>query len=226
MPRLDKLQIIIGYQFSDDSVLTQALTHKSYAGKNNERLEFLGDSILNHAIAVDLFRRFPEAKEGQLSRLRASMVKQKTLAELAREFKLGDYLIMGSGELKSGGFRRDSILSDVVEAIIGAIYLDSNHDIVHDKVQAWFAPRLENLSLEHSLIDAKSRLQEFLQAKQIDLPQYGIVRTDGESHAQTFYVACSCALLDQPVSAEGASRRIAEQNAAQLALLKLGVNHE
>ena len=218
LDRLDRLQKILAYRFADAAWLTHAITHKSHGSHNNERLEFLGDAILGQVIAVDLFHRFPEAKEGQLSRLRAAIVKQKTLAELAREFKLGEYLIMGTGALKNGGFKRDSILSDTIEAIIGAIYLDSNHDTANGVVLSWFTPRLSDLAPNHSLLDAKSKLQEYLQARQLNLPEYQIIRTKGDAHKQTFYVQCSCALLAKPVTAEGTSRRIAEQGAAKLAL--------
>lgn len=226
MTQNDALQRRLGYRFNNEALLTRALTHRSHAARNNERLEFLGDSILNFIIAEDLFTRFPEAREGQLSRLRARLVRRQTLAELAREFELGDSLIMGTGELKSGGFDRDSILSDALEAVIGAIYCDSNLDAVRTAVLAWFYSRLESLSLEKSQKDSKSRLQEFLQARQANLPEYVVVNVMGKSHDQTFIVECRSELLDGAVRGEGSNRRAAEQNAAAMALARLGVDHD
>lgn len=222
----DKLQQRLGYVFSDESLLNQALTHRSFGSRNNERLEFLGDSILNFIIARELYERFPSAREGQLSRLRARLVRRQTLADIAREFSLGDYLIMGSGELKSGGFKRDSILSDTLEAVVGAMYLDSDIDRVGERVGSWFNSRLEALSLKTSQKDSKSRLQEYLQARQYDLPEYIVVEVKGASHEQKFQVECRCELFDVPAVGEGSSRRVAEQNAAAIALEKLGVEHE
>lgn len=226
MQSSDKLQQRLDYTFNDVRLLDEALTHRSFGARNNERLEFLGDSILNFIISRELYRRFPSAREGQLSRLRARLVRRQTLAEVAREFSLGDYLIMGSGELKSGGFKRDSILSDTLEAIIGAIYLDSNVDVVGERIATWFDPRLDALSLKTSQKDSKSRLQEFLQARQYDLPEYVVVAVKGASHDQQFYVECRTVLLSEPVVGEGTTRRVAEQNAAAMALEKLGVQHE
>ena len=208
----------LGYFFADLGLLELALTHRSFGGKNNERLEFLGDSILNYVIAEDLFHRFPKAKEGELSRLRASLVKGDTLAELAREFGLGDYLKLGAGELKSGGFRRDSILADAVEGIIGAIYLDAGMDICREHILAWYRERLNATSLKVVTKDAKTRLQEFLQARRHPLPQYDVVDIVGDPHDQTFFVHCQIELLPEPVKGKGNSRRIAEQNAASKAL--------
>ncbi len=213
----------LGYSFNDDSLFELALTHRSCGKKNNERLEFLGDSILNFVIAEDLFVRFPEAREGQLSRLRARMVKGETLAEIARELNLGDYLYLGSGELKSGGFRRDSILADSVEAIIGAIYLDSNQDVARGFILKWYAERLDKLDLNETLKDSKTRLQEFLQSRRAALPQYELVSVEGEAHEQTFHIRCAVELLKQPTEGHGSSRRQAEQEAARQALIALKV---
>ncbi len=224
MSGFEKLQSRLGYQFKEEALLSQALTHRSYSAKNNERLEFLGDSILNFLIAEILFSRFKSAREGQLSRLRSKMVRRQTLAEIARELDLGDHLIMGGGELKSGGYLRDSVLSDTLEAIIGAIHLDADLEIVRDCLNRWYSNRISDLSLEKSFKDAKSRLQEFLQSKKEDLPTYRVVKTEGQSHDQIFYVDCQCALLDDPAQGEGSSRRIAEQNAASAALLDLGLD--
>ncbi|WOD09333.1 ribonuclease III [Marinomonas sp. GJ51-6] len=211
----------MGYFFADLGLLELALTHRSFGGKNNERLEFLGDSILNYVIAEDLFHRFPKAKEGELSRLRASLVKGDTLAELAREFQLGDFLKLGAGELKSGGFRRDSILADAVEGIIGAIYLDAGMDVCRQHILAWYKDRLDATSLKIVTKDAKTRLQEYLQARKYGLPQYEVVKIDGEPHDQTFYVNCQVEAYDGVIEGKGNSRRIAEQNAAAKALKKL-----
>ncbi|RNF49259.1 ribonuclease III [Marinomonas hwangdonensis] len=211
----------IGYFFADLGLLELALTHRSFGGKNNERLEFLGDSILNYVIAEDLFHRFPKAKEGELSRLRASLVKGDTLAELAREFQLGDYLKLGAGELKSGGFRRDSILADTVEGIIGGIYLDAGMEVCREHILAWYKERLDATSLKIVTKDAKTRLQEYLQARKHALPQYDVVNIVGEPHDQTFFVHCQIELCDHSIEGKGNSRRIAEQNAAAKALKQL-----
>lgn len=216
-----KLSRRIGYFFADLGLLELALTHRSFGGKNNERLEFLGDSILNYVIAEDLFHRFPKAKEGELSRLRASLVKGDTLAELAREFQLGDYLKLGAGELKSGGFRRDSILADTVEGIIGGMYLDAGMDVCRQHILEWYKERLDATSLKIVTKDAKTRLQEYLQARKHALPQYDVVNIVGEPHDQTFYVHCHIELCDDFIEGKGNSRRIAEQNAATAALKKL-----
>ena len=163
--KYQRLEQRLGYRFDDQRQLQLALTHRSHGATNNERLEFLGDSILNFIIGEALFKRLPEAREGQLSRLRSQIVKGDTLALLAREFELGDCLILGEGELKSGGKSRDSILADSVEAIIGAMYLASGLDVCRERVLTWFAPRLNELSANTSAKDAKSRLQEYLQAQ-------------------------------------------------------------
>lgn len=213
----------IGHPFVDESLFELALTHRSCGKKNNERLEFLGDSILNFVIADDLFARFPQAKEGELSRLRARMVKGVTLSEVARELGLGDYLRLGSGELKSGGYRRDSILADAVEAIIGAIYLDSDMETARGFILAWFKTRLEKLDLNETLKDSKTRLQEFLQSRRFALPTYELIKVQGEAHEQTFYIDCTVAGLAKPAKGVGSSRRQAEQEAAKNALLELQV---
>ncbi|WP_166269063.1 ribonuclease III [Marinobacter caseinilyticus] len=225
-PDLDQLQRRIGYQFNSPERLLLALTHRSFGNDNNERLEFLGDSIVNMVIAEALYLTFEKAREGQLSRLRARMVKGVTLAEIGREFELGQYLRLGSGELKSGGYRRDSILADAVESIIGAIYLDSNFDTCRSQVLRWFEQRLKNLNLQDTQKDPKTRLQEYLQSRQFPLPQYDVISVDGEAHAQTFHVSCALPSLDRKTSGIGSSRRIAEQQAARNALKALGVENE
>ncbi len=218
-----KLSQRIDYTFSDTSLIELALTHRSCGGKNNERLEFLGDSIVNLVIAEALFIKFPEAKEGKLSRLRARMVKGVTLAELARDFGLGDFLHLGTGEMKSGGHRRESILADTVEAIIGAIYLDSNMDTVKKKILQWYDSRLQQLSLNDPLKDPKTLLQEHLQGKQQPLPKYDVLSIAGSAHEQLFKVSCVVNDLENPIVGQGASRRIAEQEAAAQALKLLGI---
>ncbi len=220
---LDKLERKLGYTFKDPELAVLALTHRSYGGNNNERLEFLGDSIVNFLIAEDLYQRFPDAREGQLSRLRALMVRGRTLAELAREFELGDFLLLGSGELKSGGFRRESILADVVEALLGAIYLDTGMDACRERVQAWFSTRLIALSAtDQNNKDPKTRLQEYLQSRQQKLPEYELLSIEGKAHAQTFKVSCHIDGI-KASEGEGSSRRIAEQQSASRALIAIGV---
>lgn len=220
---LIRLSRALGYEFKDTQLLELALTHRSLGKRNNERLEFLGDSILNFIIAEALYAQFPDAKEGQLSRLRAVMVKGVTLAEIAREMKLGDYLKLGSGELKSGGFNRSSILADAVEALIGAIYLDSGLEVCRERVLCWYESRLQQLSLTKTQKDAKTRLQEFLQSRREELPQYELVKSEGDDHDQTFYVECSIPSLVEVVKGQGSNRRAAEQKAAAAALKALGV---
>lgn len=222
MSNLDRLCRALGYVFTDTDVVQQALTHRSCGARNNERLEFLGDSILNFVIADALYQQFPQAREGQLSRLRARLVKGVTLAEIAREMELGEFLKLGSGELKSGGFNRASILADTVEALIGAIYLDSDLETCRARVLDWYRGRLDGLSLEDTQKDPKTRLQEHLQAQRAELPRYHLIRVEGEAHEQTFYIECEVALLTERSSGEGSSRRIAEQQSATAALKALG----
>ncbi len=219
--QLDRLQRALEYQFSDVALLTLALTHRSKGSTNNERLEFLGDAILGFVVADLLYFQFDSVPEGHLSRFRASLVKKETLAELAREFSLGDFLLLGSGELKSGGFRRDSILADGMEAIIGAIYLDSGLDSARRLIEKCLAPRLAGLSAENELKDPKTRLQEFLQARHFPLPAYAVVHTSGDEHNQRFEVSCTVQGLAKPASGIGSSRRKAEQDAAEQALASL-----
>ena len=221
-----KLSQRIDYTFRDTSLIELALTHRSCGGKNNERLEFLGDSIVNLVIAEALFLKFPEAKEGKLSRLRARMVKGVTLAELARHYGLGDFLHLGTGEMKSGGHRRESILADTVEAIIGAIYLDSDMDTVKDKILQWYDSRLMELSLDDPLKDPKTRLQEHLQGKQLPLPKYDVLSIEGSAHEQIFKIKCVVKDIEKSIVGLGASRRIAEQEAAAQALKLLGISLE
>ncbi|MEM9305094.1 MAG: ribonuclease III [Pseudomonadota bacterium] len=205
-------------RFRDPRLLDQALTHRSAGNRNNERLEFLGDGILNFVIAAELFARRPEADEGDLSRLRATLVRKETLAEVARELGLGDALKLGQGEMRSGGFRRASILADALEAVLGALYIDSGFDGCADVIRDWFAKRLDHLPAAAALKDAKTRLQEYLQARQIPLPEYDLDRTEGADHARIFHVVVRIPDRGIELAASGSSRRKAEQAAAALAL--------
>ena len=218
---INKLQRSIGYEFQDAALLRLALTHRSASGHHNERLEFLGDSILGFVIADDLYARFPKLDEGRMSRIRASLVKEHTLAELGREFALGDVLQLGPGELKSGGYRRDSILADAIEALIGAIYLDSSIEKVRTIVLAWYHERLENINPEVGQKDPKTRLQELLQSRRRPLPEYNVTDIQGEAHNQKFTVECSIQGLENVIQGKGTSRRKAEQDAAEIALKAL-----
>ncbi|WP_375752604.1 ribonuclease III [Vibrio sp. HN007] len=218
---LTRLEKKLGYQFNDIELINLALTHRSANSKHNERLEFLGDSILSFVIADDLYHRFPKVNEGDMSRMRATLVRGNTLAELGREFDLGEYLKLGPGELKSGGFRRDSILADAVEAIIGAVYLDSDIEKVREIVLSWYQSRLDSIKPGVSQKDPKTRLQEFLQGRKKPLPVYTVTNIKGEAHNQEFTVSCDVAGADKPVIGKGTSRRKAEQAAAELALEQL-----
>lgn len=211
----------LGYTFADADNLTAALTHRSANKKHNERLEFLGDAILGMVVATALYQRFPKQPEGKLTRMRSSLVKGDTLAEVAREFELGEVLLLGPGELKSGGFRRDSILADAVEAIIGAIYLEAGMQTCESLILKWFESRLEALDPEAVSKDDKTRLQEFLQGNKQPLPVYEVTDIKGKSHDQTFYVACSVVGLKDTIVGKGNSRRKAEQRAAKQVFEKL-----
>ncbi|WP_372869890.1 ribonuclease III [Shewanella sp.] len=219
LPRLCRT---LGYEFSDIKLLEQALTHRSASNQHNERLEFLGDSILSIVISDALFHQFPKATEGDLSRMRATLVRGDTLAVIAKEFKLGDYLNLGPGELKSGGFRRESILADAVEAIIGAVYLDANLEICRSLLLSWYEKRLAEIKPGVGQKDPKTLLQEYLQGVKKPLPEYLVTLVEGEAHDQTFTVECRVIDIADPVVGVGSSRRKAEQMAAAqvLELLK------
>ncbi|TEW50632.1 ribonuclease III [Psychromonas algicola] len=217
---LKRLEKRIGYQFSDFSLLKQALTHRSALGLHNERLEFLGDSILSFVISTDLYARFPKVDEGDLSRMRATLVCGKMLSEVGREFVLSDCLILGPGELKSGGFRRDSIIADGVEAIIGAVFLDSDIDTVNKLVLSWFDSRLNTIKPGISQKDPKTRLQEHLQSRKQALPVYEVLDVKGEAHNQQFTMSCEIEGMEK-VQGKGTSRRKAEQIAAEAMLTAL-----
>jgi ribonuclease-3 len=212
---LSRLIKKLGYEFNAPHLLLQALTHRSAKGEHNERLEFLGDSILGFVIAEALYQKFPKHDEGDLTRMRSSLVKGVTLAELARDFNLGECLILGPGELKSGGHRRESILEDAIEAIIGAIYLDSDLNTCKTLIIKWFNDRLQVIKPGNEQKDPKTRLQEFLQGRKIALPSYEVIDTTGQSHNQEFTVRCQTSIIDEVVIAKGTSRRKAEQQAAE-----------
>lgn len=212
--KYQRLEQRLGYHFKSQQQLQLALTHRSYGASNNERLEFLGDSILNFIVGESLFQRFELAREGQLSRLRSQLVKGETLAELAREFELGECLILGEGEMKSGGHKRDSILADCIEALIGTIYLESGLDVCRERVLAWLGSRLDQLTLDTSAKDSKSRLQEYMQARRQPLPEYIVVDVGGEGHAQVFTIECRIALSKETTQATATNRREAEKQAA------------
>ncbi len=215
------LERLIAYQFKNQSLLQQALTHRSHGSQNNERLEFLGDGVLNFIIAHQLFLRFPKLSEGDLSRMRAQLVKEPTLGEVAIGLNLGDHLRLGEGELKSGGWRRPSVLADALEAIVGAAYLDGGFDAAELIVIRLFTPLLEKLDPKSIGKDPKSLLQEYLQGRKIDLPEYKVLATEGEAHCQTFKVECHIGKLNITTSGEGSSRRAAEQQAAEIAYKKV-----
>jgi len=210
----EELSKRIAYQFKSPGFLKTALTHRSAAKKNNERLEFLGDSILSLVISTHLYKHLEKASEGELSRLRSSLVKGDKLAEIAQQLELGDYLILGSGELKSGGFRRSSILADTLEAVFGAVYLDSNYATCEQVILGIYQQELDSLPSASSIKDHKTKLQEYLQSRQLPLPDYQVLKVTGEPHDQTFFVECSISTNDNPVQAKGSSRRKAEQAAA------------
>ncbi len=216
-----RLRRALGLEFVDDGLLETALTHRSHGSPNNERLEFLGDAVLNLVISSVLFCKFPDSDEGTLSRLRANLVNGETLAGVARRLELGDALRLGPGELKSGGFRRGSILAGALEAVIGAVWLDGGYDAARDFVERALAPETEAVSLERAIKDPKTRLQEWLQAHQRSLPDYQVTDTRGREHARVFHVECRVDGLPEPVAGEGGSRRKAEQDAAARALARL-----
>lgn len=211
----------LGYQFQDEKLLVSALTHRSVPQNNNERLEFLGDSIVNFIAAELLFKQFNFADEGELSRLRTMLVRGETLAEIAKLLQVGEHLYLGTGEMRSGGAQRESILADALEAIIAAIYLDGGMDACKKTVSIWFAPLIADL-LEHKVDkDPKTQLQEHLQAKNIALPLYQVTEVSGKAHEQIFTVTCLIAEIEQKSVGKGTSRRRAEQQSAELMLVQL-----
>lgn len=211
----------LGYSFDDEALLKRALTHRSAGSNNNERLEFLGDAVLGHVIAEVLYREFPDADEGQLTRTRARLVNKDTLASVARALDLGEHIRLGEGELKSGGWRRDSILANTVEALLGAIYLDGGLSACEQRVAHWFAQPLNDIDPQQTHKDAKTRLQEFLQARGLALPNYAAVEVTGPPHDQQFTIECRVETAPEPVTASGKSRRAGEQKAAAMMLDRL-----
>jgi ribonuclease-3 len=216
----------LGYEPRDLALFRAALTHRSATGPNNERLEFLGDAVLNLLIAHHLYAALPRAAEGDLSRLRARVVSREPLAEVARGLGLGEVLQLGSGELKSGGFRRQSILADALEGLCGAIYLDGGLAAVERVITRLFADRIAALPEPEALKDAKTRLQEYLQSRSLRLPRYAVLGVEGEDHAQTFQVSCEVPELNVRVEGRGSSRRRAEQEAAERMLFAISSHIE
>lgn len=219
--RFRRLTQALNYQFNNPQLLRQAMTHRSFGLPNNERFEFIGDSILNYTVARMLYDKFPALTEGELSRLRANLVNQATLAEIALELKLGDYLYLGEGELKSGGFNRPSILADSVEATFAAVSFDADFAAAEQVVRGLYASRVNAIDPTKHAKDAKTRLQEALQAHKFPLPKYRIQEQSGEAHEQWFRVGCDLGDLMIESSGEGGSRRVAEQQAAEVALALL-----
>lgn len=209
------LEKTLHYHFKDSRLFVQALTHRSADGINNERLEFLGDAVLDFVISEAVFKRRPDANEGDLSKLRASLVKDTSLASLATELGIGEHLILGSGERKTGGHRRESILADAIEAIFAAVYLDSGIDAAADIISRVFEQRLDELPHADDLRDPKTRLQEWLQARKLSLPGYDLVSTSGKAHQQRFVVSCTVSELSQTTEGASTTRRKAEQVAAR-----------
>ncbi len=215
---IELLQQRLGHTFINTALLQQALTHRSHSSLHNERLEFLGDSVLNCVVASLLFEKYNKIDEGDLSRLRANLVKQQSLYEIAQRLELSQCLRLGEGELKSGGFRRPSILADTLEALFGAIFLDAGFDAARDVIRAMYVPILQSVDPKTLGKDAKTLLQEYLQGKKIPLPQYNVIATHGAAHNQEFEVECLVPKLDIQVFGTGGSRRAGEQAAAKLAL--------
>jgi ribonuclease III len=222
LPRdLAELERRLGHAFKDPELARQALTHRSFGTPHNERLEFLGDSLLNCAVATLLYERFPKLPEGDLSRLRAALVNQSSLSEVALALGLGDRLRLGEGELKSGGFRRPSILADALEALLGAVFLDAGFEVTRRVVEQLLDEKLRRAQDTPVDKDPKTELQEHLQGRKLQLPRYAVMRTEGEAHDQTFTVECMVDDLGLKATGQGASRRAAEQAAAQGVLAQL-----
>lgn len=218
---VNELSKKLNYAFKQEELLKVALTHRSRGGDNNERLEFLGDAVVNFVIAEILYHRFPTASEGDLSRWRAALVNRDALAQLSAQFDLGKYLLLGQGEMRSGGAERPSILSCAMEAVIGAVYLDSGYNIARTCIENWYQSQLQALSSAGSHKDAKTSLQERLQSKRVSLPVYAVEAIEGEAHQQHFTVSCNVEDLKLKTIGTGTSRRRAEQEAAQAMLDEL-----
>lgn len=211
----------LDFEFTDTGLLRQALTHRSASGANNERLEFLGDAVLDFVVSDVVFTAHPDAPEGDLSRLRSSLVKEASLARLASDLGLGEFLVLGSGERKTGGHRRESILADALEAIFGAVYLDAGFEAARSVIERVFGERLQNFPAVDELRDSKTRLQEWLQARQRGLPDYELLEVTGQPHRQTFEVVCSIGVEAPATRGTGTTRRKAEQEAARKMLDRL-----
>ncbi len=220
---LSKLQHKLGYSFKNEALLVQALTHRSASGANNERLEFLGDGLLNGIMAMTLYAHFPKASEGELTRMRASLVCGQMLAVIATDFDLSEHLLLGQGELKSGGIYRKSIQADALEAIIGAIYEDSDFESLKKCVLIWYEQKLASPELIKLSKDAKTQLQEYLQAEHLNLPVYTVETVEGPQHNQFFTVKCVIETLKIETIGRGKSRRFAEQHAAYLAIQQIKI---
>lgn len=220
-----RIELLLGHQFSDRALLLTALTHRSHSSPHNERLEFLGDSILNGVIARQLYDRFPDLPEGDLTRLRANLVRQDSLHQLALKLSLGNHLRLGEGELKSGGAKRPSILADAVEALFGATWLDAGYDAASAMIVRLYGEMLTAIVPGKPIKDAKTRLQEYLQGRRLPVPRYTLSGTDGEAHAQHFRMTCEIDALKIRTEGNGGSRRAAEQMAAQSALERLLNEH-
>jgi ribonuclease-3 len=212
----------LNYEFRDEQLLTQALTHRSSPGPNNERLEYLGDAVLDVVVSEATYRLRPDATEGELSRIRSSLVKDTMLTELATELDLGSYLILGTGVRKGGSYSRSSILGDALEAVFGAVYLDSGFDEARRVIQTAYGERLRRLPESASRRDPKTRLQELLQGRKLDLPVYRVETIAGKAHRQTFEVSCTIEALEASTLGQGTSRRQAEQDAAMKMLILVG----
>lgn len=224
--KINILQRKLGYQFSQKNLLLQALTHKSFSDQHNERLEFLGDAILNYVIANLLYHKYNNINEGEMSRIRSNLVCSRTLVKLAKEFDLGNYIQLGQGELKNGGYKRESILANTIEALIGSIFLDSNIKTIELLICQWYSMRLIDSNLKDKQKDPKTRLQEFLQHHRLPLPIYYLNNITGQDHDQMFMINCHVSELNYPIIGFGSSRRKAEQSAAEIALQELIKNNK
>ena len=211
------LETKLGHRFSETRLLIEALTHRSHSAPHNERLEFLGDGVLNCIVAAELYRRFPQLSEGELSRLRAGLVNKNVLHDIAASLDLGAVVLLGDGELKSGGHRRPSILADALEALLGAVFLDAGYGGANAVVNKLLAGHFDRLDPSSIAKDHKTRLQEYLQGRRISVPKYDVLGTTGEAHEQTFRVVCNIAALKIHAEGAGASRKLAEQEAAAAA---------
>jgi ribonuclease-3 len=225
-PVNEALSARLGYAFAKPALLAQALTHRSFGAQHNERFEFIGDAVLNCVIAAALFTRFPQMPEGELSRARAGLVNRDMLARVALRIDIGPHLLLGEGELRSGGASRPSILADALEAVFGAVFLDRGFDSARDVILVTFGDILDDPADTVLAKDPKTSLQEWLQARRMPVPDYVVVETAGEAHAQTFAVECRIAALSIVAHGEGSSRRSAEQDAAQHALTQIGAQRD